>query len=119
MVSSELRSVSVGTDRGRRFAHFRRRFAAGAATALLASTSVLSQPPAGQPVAPTREEVERPLPERVASPRTPLEVDSEVERAPCALDRPEYQSIRFTLNEVAFDDLRGCCHVWTAPCDQG
>jgi len=60
-----------------------------------------------QPVAPTREQVERPVPPRV-EPTTPrLEVEGGIERAPCALDRPEYAGIRLTLRDVVFDNLRG------------
>ncbi|MES2137971.1 MAG: ShlB/FhaC/HecB family hemolysin secretion/activation protein [Pseudomonadota bacterium] len=39
------------------------------------------------------------------SPR--LEIEGGVERAPCALDGPEYRSIRFTLRGVEFDGLQG------------
>lgn len=70
---------------------------------LLGSTSALAQAPAP----PTREEVQRPVPERQEQPRVTLDVQGGVERAPCALDRPEYANLTFTLNDVAFDDLRG------------
>ncbi|MGQ0588033.1 MAG: ShlB/FhaC/HecB family hemolysin secretion/activation protein [Sphingosinicella sp.] len=82
-------------------------------TALVASpllfiaSAAFAQVPPQQPVAPTREEVERPLPERAEQPRARLAVEGEIERAPCALDRPEYASIRFTLSDVVFEDLRG------------
>lgn len=59
------------------------------------------------PVPPTREEVERPVPDAPPPPRARLSVDDDVPRAPCALDRPEYENIRFTLNDAVFDDLRG------------
>ncbi len=59
------------------------------------------------PVPPTREEVERPVPDAAPPPRARLSVEDDVPRAPCALDRPEYESIRFTLNDAAFDNLRG------------
>jgi hemolysin activation/secretion protein len=62
---------------------------------------------AQQPPAPTREELERPLPERIAPPRARLTVEGEVEHAPCALDRPDYQSVRLTLTGAVFDDLKG------------
>src|SRR5690349_21305713 len=65
-----------------------------------------AQPPA-QPAPPTREEIDRPPPPRLEQPRARLTVEGGVERAPCALDRPEYQNIRFTLTDVAFDALRG------------
>lgn len=59
------------------------------------------------PVPPTREEVERPVPDAAPPPRARLSVEDDVPRAPCALDRPEYESIRFTLNDATFDNLRG------------
>ena len=58
------------------------------------------------PVAPTREQVERPV-EQPPEARRRLSVEGGVERAPCALAAPEYANIRFTLNDVVFDDLRG------------
>ncbi|MDQ8757210.1 ShlB/FhaC/HecB family hemolysin secretion/activation protein [Sphingosinicella sp. LHD-64] len=36
-----------------------------------------------------------------------LSVEGEIPRAPCALDRPEYASIRFTPTGAVFEDLRG------------
>jgi len=78
-----------------------------AASAAVAAAPALAQLPPGQPVAPTREEVDRPPPARGEAPPARLTVDGDVERAPCALDRPEYASIRFTLRDVAFEDLRG------------
>jgi len=78
-----------------------------AAVSILLSTNALAQAPPTQPGAPTREEIDRPSPERI-EPRGPrLTVEGGVERAPCALDRPEYQSIRFVVGNVLFDDLRG------------
>ena len=59
-----------------------------------------------QPVAPTREEVTRPVPPSVQQPRSQLEVEGGIERAPCALDNPEFRDIRFTLRAVEFDGLR-------------
>ena len=60
-----------------------------------------------QSVAPTREEVQRPSPDRSEPPPARLTVEGGIERAPCALDRPEYRDIRFTVSNVLFDDLRG------------
>jgi hemolysin activation/secretion protein len=77
-----------------------------AASASVAAFPALAQLPPGQPVAPTREEVNRPPSDRTEPPAR-LTVEGDVERAPCALDRPDYANIRFTLREVAFDDLRG------------
>ena len=75
---------------------------------LLAGALLPAQPAlAQQPPAPTREEIERPLPERTAPPPARLTVEGDVEHAPCALDRPELQSVRLTLTDAVFDDLRG------------
>jgi hemolysin activation/secretion protein len=61
-----------------------------------------------QPVQPpTREEVAPPLPERTEAPTARLTVEGGIERAPCALDRPDFRDIRFTLTDVEFADLRG------------
>ena len=79
-----------------------------ARAALLLTAACCALPAVAQtPAAPTRAEVERPPPPSVEQPRARLTVEGGVERAPCALDRPEYQNIRFTLNDVAFDELRG------------
>ena len=72
---------------------------------LLASTAQAQTVP--QPPVPTREEVERPRPGLPESVAPQLTVEGGVERAPCALDRPEYRDIRFTLTEAVFEDLRG------------
>lgn len=76
---------------------------------LLPAQPALAQPPAVQPPPtqpPTREEVARPnRPRPTAPPR--LEVEGELERAPCALDRPDAANIRFTPTRVTFDNLRG------------
>ena len=80
--------------------------ALAAASALMPASAAFAQPPP-QPVAPTREEIARPPPEATEAPTARLTVEGGVERAPCALDRPEYQNIRFTLRDVVFDHLRG------------
>src|SRR5205085_6507856 len=58
------------------------------------------------PVAPTREQIQPPVPAGNEVPAR-LVVEGGIERAPCALDRPEYQNIRFTLRDAMFDGLRG------------
>ena len=78
-----------------------------AVTVVSCARFVFVQPAAAQPTAPTREEINRPPPPSVEQPRARLTVEGGVERAPCALDRPEYRDIRFTLQDVAFDDLHG------------
>ena len=74
---------------------------------LLAPAPALAQPAVRQPAVPTRSEVERPPPERAEPPRAALQIDSDAVRTPCALDRPGYESLRFTLSEVTFNGLRG------------
>jgi hemolysin activation/secretion protein len=64
-------------------------------------------PPALAQIAPTREEVTPPVPESTEAPTARLTVEGGVERAPCALDRPENQGINLTLRAVEFADLRG------------
>jgi hemolysin activation/secretion protein len=88
----------------------RRGASRGARAALALSAACLAWPAFAQPpvpAAPTREEIDRPPPPSVEQPRARLTIQGGVERAPCALDRPEYQNIRFALNDVAFDELRG------------
>lgn len=99
-------SATAGSGRagrGRRAGLLLAFLTGGATLASAAGAQALPQPP----VAPTREEVERPDPTRprLAPPR--LSVESEIERAPCALDRPEFRDITFTLSDVVFEDLRG------------
>lgn len=85
-----------------------RQVAAVLLSSVLASTSSsVAAQTAPQVLPPTREEVTRPdiqAPRDVA-PR--LEVEGGIERAPCALDSPEFQDIRFTLRGVEFEGLQG------------
>jgi hemolysin activation/secretion protein len=62
---------------------------------------------APQIVPPTREEVTRPDVPIVQQRAPRLDVEGGIERAPCALDAPEYQSLRFTLRGVEFEGLQG------------
>ncbi len=80
---------------------------ASAAALVLVMAPVDAQTPPPLPAPPTREQVTPPAPERLEPPRPRLDVEGGVERAPCALDRPEYQGISFTLTDVRFADLRG------------
>ena len=88
---------------------FDRRRAArlAASSILITSSSALSAQTAAQVLPPTREEVTRPetpLPQA----RTPrLQVEGGIERAPCALDSPDFANIRFTLRDVEFEGLQG------------
>jgi hemolysin activation/secretion protein len=91
----------LATARGgrRRFAHL------FLSTCMLAAPApVLAQ--ARPTLPPTREEVTRPKPQLpTQAPR--LEVEGGVERAPCALGGPEYQSIHFVFRGAEFDGLQG------------
>ena len=78
-------------------------FASLAATSLAGPGIAVAQ---SQPVAPTREEITRPTPPSMQPPRSQLEVEGGIERAPCALDNPQFRDIRFTLRAVEFDGLR-------------
>ena len=73
-----------------------------------ASAQSTPQPPvAPPPLPPTREEVTRPETPQPPLPRAKLEVEGGVERAPCALDGAEYQSIHFVLRGAEFEGLKG------------
>jgi hemolysin activation/secretion protein len=69
----------------------------------MASTANAQTPP--QPIPPTREEVTRAetrVPDREA---TKLEVEGGIERAPCALDTPQFKALRFTFMRAKFEDF--------------
>jgi hemolysin activation/secretion protein len=86
---------------------------------LLAWPSATIAQTAEQILPPTREEVTRP---EVPSPqiRAPrLEVEGGIERAPCALDSPDFKDIRFTLREVQFEGLQGMNAADLAPAYAG
>ena len=83
---------------------------------LLASAAILfpsfpahsqTAPPSPLRLPPTREEVTRPVAPPVPAAPPKLEVEGGVERAPCALDGPEYRSIHFILRGAEFDGLKG------------
>jgi hemolysin activation/secretion protein len=85
----------------------------GTAARLLLTTILISQstesaaqtPP--QVLPPTREQVTRPV-QPTPQPSPPrLDVEGGVERAPCALDGPEYEKIRLTVRAVEFEGLQG------------
>ncbi|MEO8453595.1 MAG: ShlB/FhaC/HecB family hemolysin secretion/activation protein [Sphingomicrobium sp.] len=101
-------SLVWGSSRG-----FSRSSRSAAERLLVASILVVGATPAWaqstpSPVLPpTREEVTRP-PAPPPPPATPrLEVEGGVERAPCALDSPEFRDIRLTVRGVEFEGLKG------------
>ena len=73
------------------------------------ATAQSAPPPplAPRPLPPTREEVTRPETQKPPLRAPKLEVEGGVERAPCALDGPEYQSIHFVLRGAEFEGLQG------------
>jgi hemolysin activation/secretion protein len=71
----------------------------------VSSTAAAQNSPSVLP--PTREEVTRPENQPPPNRAPRLEVEGGIERAPCALDTPEFQKIRFTLRGVTFDGLQG------------
>lgn len=64
---------------------------------------------------PTREEVTRPDAAPAQQRAFRLDVEGGIERAPCALDAAEFESIRFTLRGVEFDGLQGMSPAELAP----
>ena len=68
------------------------------------STGAMGQSTA--PVPPTREEVTRPV-NAPPGPQGRLEVEGGIERAPCALDGPEFRSIQFVMRGAQFDAPQG------------
>ena len=84
-----------------RFAHL---FTSATLVAAPAAAAADTAPPT---LPPTREEITRPV-ERPPIGQPPrLEVEGGVERAPCALDGPEFRSIHFVLRGAEFDGLEG------------
>lgn len=77
-------------------------------SAVLASTSSMAvAQTAPQVLPPTREEVTRPMAPTPDAQAPRLEVEGGIERAPCALDSPEFQNIRLTVRGVEFEGLQG------------
>jgi hemolysin activation/secretion protein len=74
------------------------------ATGSLVSADQVRAQAAGPTTPPTRGELIPPEQRRDRSGPS-LTIDSEMERAPCALDREEYSNIRFTLSRVDFVGL--------------
>jgi hemolysin activation/secretion protein len=85
------------------------------AAALGTIASAQSPPPVTPPIAPpTREEITRPV-TNPPPPESRLEVEGGIERAPCALDGPEFKSIHFVLRGAEFDGLQGLTRADLAP----
>ena len=97
-----LRIISCGRRRRRRCAYL----SASAIffASLPGNAYAQSSPP--PPLPPTREEVTRPV-APTQPPPSKLEVEGGIERAPCALDGPEFRSIHFVLRTADFEGLQG------------
>ncbi|WP_118857464.1 ShlB/FhaC/HecB family hemolysin secretion/activation protein [Sphingomonas mesophila] len=78
--------------------------------------SALAAPAAAQstvqPLAPTREEIERRQP---APPVANVRIEGDLERSPCALDEPRFADVRVTLRSVTFGGLGGIDPALLAP----
>ena len=73
----------------------------------IAPSGASAQPvPPPRVIPPTREEVTHPAP-TPPIPQSRLQVEGGIERAPCALDNPEFRSIHFVLRGAEFDGLEG------------
>lgn len=102
-----------GSGAGRRLSRF------------LLSTLLISWPALAaaqvppQVVPPTREEVTRPETQQLPNRGPQLEIEGGIERAPCALDSPEFQNIRFTVRGAVFDGLQGMSPGELAPSYSG
>lgn len=73
--------------------------------AAAAPAAAQTTPPSSRP--PTADEVRRPVEAAPREQPSRLTVDSEIERAPCALDDEQFRSVRFTPTSVVFEELRG------------
>ncbi len=84
-----------------------------------AASAQTAPPPTPQTLPPTREEVTRPesQPQQPMAPQ--LEVEGGIERAPCALDSPEFSNIRFTVRGAVFDNVQGLSPGDLAPAYSG
>ena len=100
--------MTSGLGQGPEFRRSRRRVANLFLSAVLLTfpTSVSAQS-ASDIAPPTREEVTRPevQPPQIRPPK--LEVQGGFERAPCALDSPEFKDIRFVVRGAEFEGLQG------------
>jgi hemolysin activation/secretion protein len=83
------------------------------AIASVACGAVAQGPP--QPLPPTREEVTRPNLRVPDNQPSRLEVEGAIERAPCALDRPQFENVRFVVRGAEFENLQGLRESDLAP----
>jgi len=91
----------------RRLLTFRPTLALSCCWLALGAAPATAQTVPEPPRPPTRDDVQRPVQAAERERPARLTIDSDIERAPCALDDAQFQSIRFTPTAVIFDDLRG------------
>jgi len=89
--------------------------AAATALAWLPAAALAQSPPPPTVLPPTREEVTRPDAQLPPPPVPRLEIEGGIERAPCALDNPEFKDIRFTVRGAEFEGLQGLTPSALAP----
>jgi hemolysin activation/secretion protein len=77
----------------------------GIFVSITAPSAAQNVPPPVRP--PTREQVTRPPPPQAPRTAPRLEVEGGVERAPCALDNPQFQNVRLIVRGAEFEGLRG------------
>src|SRR5215212_6741070 len=90
----------------------------GSALSLLSCAAIAVPTGAYAQLAPTREEVQRPPPPPPPQGRPKLDVEGVVERAPCALDNPDFKDIRVTIRAVDFEGLQDVSAADLAPAYQ-
>jgi len=98
--------LAIGERALRDLMRFRSILALGCGLFALGTASASAQT-AAEPRGPTRDEVQRPVEPAERERTARLTVDSDIERASCALDDDQFRSIRFTPTAVLFEDLRG------------
>ncbi|RYG28075.1 MAG: hypothetical protein EON93_19270, partial [Burkholderiales bacterium] len=79
------------------------------ATAFIPGTAIAQVGPgAGSPpivpITPSRDELDRQRPDSQAPRSARLKIDGDIERAPCALDAPQYADIRTNITEAQFNN---------------
>ena len=87
-----------------RYAGTKYLFMGTVALAALVSTTAGHAQQVNVPSPPTREEIERPVPQRTDR-QVRLTVEGDIERAPCPLADPAYANVRLTLTEARFNNL--------------
>ena len=87
-----------------RYAGTKYLFMGTVALAALVSTTAGHAQQINVPSPPTREEIERPVPQRTDR-QVRLTVEGDIERAPCPLADPAYANVRLTLTEARFNNL--------------